>query len=198
MYHFACDWCGEQIKTQREPYVETSIQLISLGTDRLGKREQHMGPTRFFHARDLQSVDELDRLGIEVKHEEIGDCCYTRALKQLEGVPVTDPGAGLEWRLVPVEGDEKLAGGPVRVKGKLVERDDELEAFCKWHTARAPGQRIALRRALDAGNIETFQLLTELTDQDLRSLPGIGPRIVAAIREYEHIVAEDRRKVEAR
>jgi hypothetical protein len=128
MYHYACDWCGKRIETQREPYVETRIQLISL---------------------------------------------------------------------MPVEGDE-LAGGPVRVKGKLVEQDAELEAFREWHTARAPGQRIALLRALEAGNIETFQLLTELTDQELRSLPGIGPRVVAAIREYERTVAEDRRKVEAR
>ena len=36
-----------------------------------------------------------------------GDKCYDRAIAAIKGTPVGDPGMGMEWRLVPIEGEEQ-------------------------------------------------------------------------------------------
>lgn len=105
MYHHACDWCGERINTTREQYVELAVEIVTLETERIREqRVRETEPTRFFHVTPLRSRDEWDRLGldIEVRSDDLGDCCYTRALRAIEGNGFDEPDAGLEWRLVPV------------------------------------------------------------------------------------------------
>lgn len=115
MYHYECDWCHERIDVHRKPYVKVSIDVIGTTTDYRGKREAQVEPARFFHAAPLRSRDEWDRLGLglEVKDETLSDCCYTRALRAIEGDDFSAPDAGFEWQLVPV--GSKVEGDVVRV-----------------------------------------------------------------------------------
>jgi hypothetical protein len=110
MFHTVCDWCRKSIKTGTEPYVRALIEIRTLERDRLNKRVDETEPTRFFHCAPLRSRGEWDRLGldIEVRSDELGDCCYTRALRAIEGGDFDAPDAGFEWRLLPVGARDDL------------------------------------------------------------------------------------------
>ncbi len=64
MFHYECDWCGEQIDVQREPLAKVEIKIVTLERDHRGKRDEETEPSRFFHVSPLRSRDEWDRLGI--------------------------------------------------------------------------------------------------------------------------------------
>jgi hypothetical protein len=191
MYHYECDYCGARINVQNVPYVTAAITFITGNQDRLGNPEKLVEPTRFFHAHSTRGLEECDRLGIEVNAEKLGDCCYTRALKQLEGVPVTDPGKGLEWRLVPAESEQKrAASGKSHVVQVAVDADltDFLETLATPHRTRT-------RRALGRAGIHTLDEVAARSDDELMALEGIGGTLRCKLRAF--IAAREKAQVTA-
>jgi hypothetical protein len=179
MYYYQCDWCGGQIDTQ-QPYAKANIKIVSASRDRLGRREETVEPTRFFHANPLRSLDEWDRLGIEVKDEGLSDCCYTRALNQIEGEPDSGtPDMGMEWRLVPV--DAPVGETRAAPTSKPVPADADLGDFL---ATLAPSPRHALSRTLERAGVDTLEGLEALTVDDLMEMPGIGWTTVKKIRAF--------------
>jgi hypothetical protein len=179
MYRTECDWCHNQIHTSREQYVEVSIEVVTHETDHLQRPKNEQEPTRFFHVAPRRSCDEWDRLGLEVRSEDIGDCCYTRALRAIEGTDFDEPDAGFEWRLVPlVDGPLPAQAGDPRGRAGL---DDDLHAFLQ---TLAPSPRFKLRHALADAGITTLTLASELTDDELLAVNGIGPTLVRKLRAF--------------
>jgi hypothetical protein len=190
MYHYECDYCGGRINAGDVPYVRARIAFITGNQDRFGEQEELIEPTRFFHAHSVRGLEECDRLGIEVNAEKLGDCCYTRALKQLEGVPVTDPGVGMEWRLLPVghEGREdreaRLNGEPIWDKAHKHPWPREEFSFLRSPARVFPGDLRSL-------GIETFgDLRGAIESGELRQVRGIGQKTFELFkRETEAFLA---------
>lgn len=188
MYHYECDWCGEPIKVEKEPFVKASITLVTTKRrDYSSKREEYAEPTRFFHAHDLRSVDEFDRLGIEVKHESLGDCCYTRALRQIEGVaPDTPPDMGLEWRLVPINEPQGEAAARDSVNRLSTGPDAELEDFL---ATLSPSWKTRIGNALQRAKVSTLDQLALLSPSEITRISEMGfgtfQRLMVFIEERE-------------
>lgn len=167
MYHCECDWCRERIDTDKQQYVRASIKMVTGKSDSLGRPDDETEPTRFFHVTPLRSRDEWDRLGIEVRSNEIGDCCYTRALRAIEGGDFEAPDAGLEWRLMPVDG----GGERGTTRQPRVAADADLEAF---FATLAPSPRHRLWGRFDRQGISTLEQLDAMTDDELLALEGVA------------------------
>jgi hypothetical protein len=205
MYHYQCDWCGEQIRVSSEPYVRANIALVTNQTDYRGKREEEAEPSRFFHVTPRRSRDEWDRLGLEVKNEAISDCCYTRALRAIEGSGWEEPDAGLEWRLVPVgtrlsdEGVEESSCDPLDGEPLWVVREDGGR---RWTHGREDDPRFALlgsrltrgvspARYLEAGIKTVGDLRRALADGSITRVRGVGPKIAEIIKDaFEEFLVE--------
>lgn len=179
MYRTECDWCHKKIRTSTEQYVEVSIEVVTRETDRLGRERNDDEPMRFFHVAPRRTRDEWDRLGLEVRSEEIGDCCYTRALRAIEGRDFGEPDAGHEWRLVPIAAG--AAPLPTGQKAFDTGLDDELWTFL---CTLAPAPRFKLRDALAAVSIDTLTLVAELSDAELLAVNGIGPTLLRKLRAF--------------
>jgi len=203
MYHYQCDWCGEQIRVASEQHVRANIALVTDQTDYRGKREEEAEPSRFFHVTPRRSRDEWDRLGLEVRNEEIGDCCYTRALRAIEGSGWEEPDAGLEWRLVPV-------GARLTEDGAIEEPScDPLDWEPLWTTSthghpiprrddprfRLLGSRLMPgvlngRRYLEADIKTVGDLRRALADGSITRVRGVGPKIAEIIKDaFEEFLA---------
>jgi hypothetical protein len=198
MYHYQCDWCGKQINTERKQYVKASISIVTLEKDRI--REERVAqaePTRFFHVTPLRSKDEWDRLGldIEVGSDDLGDCCYTRALRAIEGHDFDEPDAGLEWRLMPIDGaDEPVTqerSGSRRPPAQPVDADADLEAF---YFTLAPSQRHKLWGQFEAQGISDLDQLSAMSDDELIALDGVAWLTRCKIREFIAARDEARKK----
>ncbi len=182
MYRHECDWCGKRIDVHGEPYVKASIEIVNTSKDWKGTREKRIEPTRFFHVTPLRSREEWNRLGIEVKDESVGDCCYTRALKSIEGEPEGGtPDMGLEWRLVPVGARVSEGRRASREPGKPVQLSDGVLEFLN---TLAPAPRTALNRALRNSHLTTLDEIEEMGDSELMGIKGIGQTTVTKLRQY--------------
>jgi hypothetical protein len=194
MYRYQCDYCGEQIAVERgTPYIEARIQFITGNADRLGKPEMLLEPSRFFHAHSVRGLEECDRLGIEVNAEELGDCCYTRALRQLEGVPVTDPGAGLEWRLMPAgETAQEPRHAGTTPPSRSVPPDADMAAFL---ATLAKAHRTRTQNALRRAGLHTLEQAAAASDDELMRAPGIGWTLRCKLRAF--VAAREKSKATA-
>jgi hypothetical protein len=190
MYHYQCDWCGKRINEVSEQYVRANIRIVTTEVERFsGKRIDEVEPTRFFHVTPLRTRSEWDRLGldIEVGSDKLGDCCYTRALRAIEGGDFDEPDAGLEWRLVPVGARILDTPSRPRVPGGAPGCPDGVWAdpgLAEFLGTLAPSPRHKMARALAEGGIETLGLVEELDDEELLALDGMGAITLAKLRSF--------------
>ncbi|MFZ2049532.1 MAG: hypothetical protein WAU69_01215 [Solirubrobacteraceae bacterium] len=204
MYQYECDWCGRRINPFREQYVEASIEIVTGEKDYAGRAQNRVEPSRFFHVTPLRSREEWDRLGLELEvgSEEIGDCCYTRALRHIEPADLSEPDMGLEWRLVPVgariseDGEvEQSDAGPFdheplwqRVERRgcgepyLLPRDDP-RAF-RWLGDSLCGGSMPGASAYTVWGIETVgDLRAAIENGRLLKVQGVGPKRMLKIQK---------------
>ncbi len=206
MYHHQCDWCGGVIRTSSEQYVRARIDIVTGRKDYAKRDDNETEPSRFFHVAPRRSGDEWDRLGIEVRSEEIGDCCYTRALKAIEAQGFDEPDAGLEWRLVPVgarlsekgELESPDGGAPwelealweaSRHKGWLQEREKcspALAVLTRWLCGTVSPNAYAERGIKTVGDLKRA-----LEDGSISRVQGVGPKTADRVRAaFETFLAE--------
>jgi hypothetical protein len=119
--------------------------------------------------------------------------CYDKAIAAIKGTPVSDPGLGMEWRIVPIEEGEpapapklaRAAGVPapptadpsqiVAFEGTYVTR--ELHEVI---VERLPAKR---RRVLPGAGIQSLDQIAAMTDEQLLAVEGIGNGTLARLRE---------------
>lgn len=184
MYYYLCDWCGKSISAGQETYVKAAIEIVNTSIGARGRPKTTTEPARFFHVNPIRSRNEWDRLGIEVKDESLGDCCYTRALKAIEGQPDWEtPDMGMEWRLVPIGAtiQEKAHRAVGQPEPLVVSPDAGLSELLATFT---PSPRNALARALGNAGISTLEQLEAMSDDELMATPRIGWTTRTRIRAF--------------
>jgi hypothetical protein len=118
--------------------------------------------------------------------------CYDRAIAAITGEKLTDPGLGMEWRLMPVD---REPGPAEAAKPKSNSPDytppqnpDELTLFGGKMITRElaqvlrqlrPGQKFILP---DAG-IVSLEQVARMSDADLLGMYGVGRKMVGELRD---------------
>jgi hypothetical protein len=140
--------------------------------------------TRHFCARPKPSGD-----GPVDKRER----CYDKAIAAIKGTPVSDPGLGMEWRLVPLdEGEPEPAPKSARAPGvpaPPATDPSQIVIFEGTHITREleevivrqlPAKR---RRVLPRAGIQSLDQVAAMTDEQLLAIEGIGTGTLERLRE---------------
>lgn len=183
-YWTVCDWCGRRIDRE-DDYAEMPVTIHHrAGKSTLDARwAEETKPTRFFCASPKEDTDRGGRDRAGLVPEETFDSCYDRALAAITGVELSEPGMGLEWRLMAVEEPAKTTA--VR-ESRATEGsgDDDLSIVELDISVRA-------YNALHRAGIDTIgKLRAELNEnRALEHLYGIGAKccneIDAALMKFD-------------
>ena len=97
-YRTHCDWCGEHLAYEDDQAIMPVTIYHRRGKGALdAKWAEEVSVTRHFCARPKAQAnapaDDRER-------------CYDRAIAAIKGTPVSDPGLGMEWRLVAIDDGE--------------------------------------------------------------------------------------------
>jgi hypothetical protein len=177
-----CDWSGKYLAYEDDRAVLGVTIYHPRGKGALdAKWAEETKPTRHFCAAAKDSdVDRhgRNRMGL-VPDEPEFDSCYDRAIATIKGRELSDPGMGLEWRLVAVE---DKAPEPNCAEARQANYDaakadggaGELEQYgLEWHQTIRP---------LVLGGFVRVDDVAEASDEELLCLPRIGPKRLADIR----------------
>jgi hypothetical protein len=119
------------------------------------------------------------------------DTCYDRAIAAITGTKLSDPGMGMEWRMVSVDdGDQRPAAiqrgsaapAPAIDPDEIVPLDGERvtrELRDVIVQRLAPKRRHVLPRA----GIASLDQVAAMTDDELLAIDGIGRNTLQALRE---------------
>ncbi len=190
-YRTHCDWCGTHLAYEDDQAIMPVTIYHRRGKGALdAKWAEEVSVTRHFCARPKAGangpVDDRER-------------CYERAIAAIKGTPVSDPGLGLEWRLVAID-DGEPAPRPKRDRAPGVPpppatNPSEIFAFAGTHVTRElheavlrdlPSKR---RRMLPQAGIVSLDQAAAMTDEQLLAIDGIGRGTVRRLREA--ILARD-------
>lgn len=197
-YRVHCDWCGVRL-AREDDQTEMSITTKHRGgKSHLEARwSEEVEVTRHFCASPKEDTDRggRDRAGLVPEREF--DSCYHRAIAAITGTEVSDPGMGMEWRLVPVEdaqaqvkaavSEPKAKKAPVPApppadpQALVMFGGEEITAELRHVIAEriAPSCKFVLPRM----GIVSLDQVAAMSDEDLLALDGVGPRMVEALRD---------------
>lgn len=168
-YWRQCDWCGKHLD-QDDDHAEMPVTIHHPGgRSRLDARwAEETKPTRFFCAAPRPDTDRdgRDRAGLVPDTPEFTSC-YDRAIAAITGTKLSDPGMGLEWRLVAV--GEHREPTPRRRPGDG-ETIAELEIGVRAYNA-----------LLRAGIGTVGQLRALVDEGELWTVRGLGQKAVTEI-----------------
>jgi hypothetical protein len=182
-YRTHCDWCGTHLAYEDDQAIMPVTIYHRRGKGALdAKWAEEVGVTRHFCARPKggAAADERER-------------CYDRAVAAIKGTPISDPGLGMEWRIVPVaDGEpaphakaERAAGVPA----PPATAPGEIVAFAGTHVTRElheavlrelPAKR---RRVLPRAGIVSLDQAAAMTDEQLLAIDGVGNGTLRRLRE---------------
>jgi len=177
-YKIHCDWCGERLRYEDDQAVMpvTIHHRRGRGTHDAKWAEETKITRHFCAAGQDTDLDRhgRNRMGLVPDPTDL-DSCYERAMATITGTELSDPGAGLEWRLVRADG-----GDSPKVSEPSSTPAGPIEGNLAAVLALLPrnGTASAVRRA----GITSLEQVAEMSDLDLCELPGIGPRIVHLLR----------------
>jgi hypothetical protein len=130
-YHVECDWCGQWLA-----YADDQAQMCVTiyhrkGRSRLeGQWSEETKQTRHFCASPKEDTDHTGSNRMGLIPEDGFDSCYDRAIAAMTRVELTDPGMGLEWRLVQVGEKSKIDAPSTSCDdkpGKAADDDGEVQ-----------------------------------------------------------------------
>lgn len=191
-YRTHCDWCGAHLAYEDDQAIMPVTIYHRRGKGALdAKWAEEVGVTRHFCAAPKSE---------DGRPQGSGDKCYDRAIAAVKGTPVSDPGLGMEWRLVPIEGEEQ----PATVAEPAAAADDGNAALVatpptgdpadvvafedtrvtrELHevlTTRLPSKR---RGALPRAGIVSLDQVAVMSDDELLAIEGIGRGTLRRLRE---------------
>ncbi len=181
-YRTHCDWCGTHLAHEDDQAVMPVTVYHRRGKGALdAKWAEETGVTRHFcaHARD----EDLTEAGRQAS-------CYERAIAAVRGTPLSDPGMGMEWRMMPVAGEQPDVSAVVasKVPAPGAELDDPV-AFAETHVTRELHD-VILRRlpaskryVLPRCGIVSLDQVAVMSDDELLAIDGIGHRTLMLLRE---------------
>jgi hypothetical protein len=182
-YRTHCDWCGEHLAHEDDQAVMPVTIYHRRGKGALdAKWAEETGITRHFCARPKgEAADKRDR-------------CYERAVAAVKGTPVSDPGLGMEWRIVPVvEGDlapaRATSARAPGVPAPPAADPSQIVEFADTHVTRELHDAIVDRlpakrqRVLPQAGIVSLDQVAAMSDEQLLAIEGIGRGTLGKLRE---------------
>jgi len=184
-YRTHCDWCGTHLAYEDDQAVMPVTIYHRRGKGALdAKWAEEVVVTRHFCARPKAGgdapADQRER-------------CYDRAIAAIKGTPVSDPGLGMEWRLVPLgEGEPGPPPKATRAPGvpsPPATDPSQIVAFEGTHVTRELEELIMRRlpakrhRVLPRAGIQSLDQVAAMTDEQLLAIDGIGNGTLARLRE---------------
>lgn len=192
-YRTHCDWCGGHLAYEEDRAVMpvTIYHRTGKGSPEAKWIEEtcvmrHFCVSPGAGGRDGRSRAELAAAGRP-------DTCYDRAIAAITGTKLSDPGMGMEWRMMPVDDGgqrpptiehETVPAMPasasdaieiVSLGGEQITR--ELRDVIMERLA--PKDRHVLPRA----GIASLDQVAAMTDEQLLAIDGVGKRILKALRQ---------------
>jgi len=182
-YRTHCDWCGEHLAYEDDQAIMPVTIYHRRGKGALdAKWAEETGITRHFCARPKgEAADKRDH-------------CYDRAVAAVKGTPLSDPGLGMEWRIVPV-GEGELAPPPAKpsrapgVPAPPATDPRQIVEFAGTHVTRELHEMIVERLAakrqgvLPAAGIVSLDQVAAMSDEQLLAIDGIGRGTLGKLRE---------------
>ena len=181
-YRTHCDWCGTHLAHEDDQAVMPVTIYHRRGKGALdAKWAEETGVTRHFCAH---------KKGEDLTEDGRIRSCYERAIVAVKGTPLSDPGMGMEWRMMPVAGEPPaVATAPApEVPAPATELVDPV-AFAGMQVTRELHD-VILRRlprskrlVLPRCGIVSLDQVAAMTDEDLLAIDGIGSRTLVLLRE---------------
>jgi hypothetical protein len=181
-YRTHCDWCGTHLAHEDDQAVMPVTVYHRRGKGALdAKWAEETGVTRHFCAHHKD--EDLTEPGRRAS-------CYERAIAAVRGTPLSDPGMGMEWRMMPVADDQPVepvaeAATVPAPAGALV----DPVAFADTHVTRELHDVILgrlpvnKRRVLPRCGIVSLDQVAAMSDDELLAIDGIGRRTLMVLRE---------------
>lgn len=189
-YRTHCDWCGAHLAYEDDQAIMPVTIYHRRGKGALdAKWAEEVGVTRHFCAAPKSE---------DGRPQGSGTKCYDRAIAAIKGTPVGDPGMGMEWRLVPIEGEEQPAatgdGDGASTSAPSVPAPPAgdpaaVVAFADTHVTRELRDVITTRLAtkrhgvLPRAGIVSLDQVAVMSDADLLAIDGVGRGTVRRLRE---------------
>src|SRR5450755_3005664 len=129
-YRTHCAWCGAWLARDAD-YAEMSGTIHHRkGKSALdAKWAEEPCITRHFCASPREDTDRGGRNRAGLVPEDSFDRCYDRAIAAIEGTKLSDPGMGMEWRLMPVGDNESPPTAATSDPGTYREDDRDLSMY---------------------------------------------------------------------
>jgi len=180
-YRTHCDWCGTHLADEADQAVMSVTVYHRRGKGALDARyAEETGVTRHFCAH--KKGEDLTEAG----HTR---SCYERAIAAVKGTPLSDPGMGMEWRMMPVAGEQPavVTAPAPKIPAPAAELVDPV-AFADTHVTRELhdlilGLPASKRFVLPRCGIVSLDQVAAMSDDDLLAIDGIGRRTLVLLRE---------------
>jgi hypothetical protein len=175
-YRTHCDWCGEHLAFEDDQAVMPVTLYHRRGKGSLdSKWAEETGVTRHFCAPPKKDASDTTPRSAT---------CYERAVEAIKGTPVADPGMGMEWRIVPVAGEDSppAADRAAPDRQETVPFADTLvtRELLGVIVAKLPAGKQAI---LPHHGVVSLDQVDAMTDEQLLAIDGIGKRSVRHLRD---------------
>ena len=178
-YRTHCDWCGTHLAFEADQAVMPVTIYHRRGKGALdAKWAEETGVTRHFCAPG-KGEDLTDR--------DRSQSCYERAVGAVKGTPLSDPGFGMEWRMMPIADEPPAKVAKPKVPAPSTDLVDPVELDGAQVTRelhdvivqQLPGRK---RSVLPGCGIVSLDQVASMTDAELLAIDGIGRRTLVLLR----------------
>jgi hypothetical protein len=114
--------------------------------------------------------------------EDSFDRCYDRAIAAIEGTKLSDPGMGMEWRLMPVGDNKSPPTAATSDPGTYREDDRDLSMYHVGAVDTDRGLSYGTRSVLSNAGLLWIDELDAMSDRDLVRVRGIGNKRLTEVR----------------
>lgn len=193
-YRTHCDWCGAYLAHDADRAVMPVTIEHPRGKGTLDARwAEETKATRHFCAAPKDT--DLDRHGrnrMGLTPDDAPDCCYERAIAAIKGRELSDPGMGMEWRLMPVVDTEASLKPAAKPSPKVPDPPKDLgqlvlfasrEITAELHHIILTRLPTARKFVLPRAGITSLDQVAAMSDDELLALDGVGHGILRELRQ---------------
>jgi hypothetical protein len=189
-YRTHCDWCGGHLAYEEDRAV-MPVTIYHRKSRGLPEAKWIEETCVMRHFCVVPKGDDGDGRGrAELAAAGCPDTCYDRAIAAITGTKLSDPGMGMEWRMMSVDGGEQrpaIEGAPAAPVPAL--DPDEIVSLDGARVTRELRDVIVERlppkgrRALPRAGIASLDQVAAMTDDQLLAIDGVGRRALQALRQ---------------
>jgi hypothetical protein len=190
-YRTHCDWCGGHLAYEEDRAVMPVT--IYHRRDRGSPEAKWIEETCVMRHFCVSPKGGDGRSRAELAAAGRPDTCYDLAIAAITGTKLSDPGMGMQWRVMPVDDDEQRLptieeGVTPAVPAPAIDLNEIVSLGGEQVTRELreviverlpPKDRHVLPRA----GIASLDQVAAMTDDQLLAIDGVGRRILKALRQ---------------